>query len=183
MMRGRSWAAATVGTLLVVSGCSQAPQSAAPQSEGTQRSATPASQLVGRAFPAVPLRAWGGTASVDAVDVVGNRVVNLWASWCTTCREEFALMSASPHAQFIIALNVSDAAASQTGAQAGQSLVDSVDGAFPVYVDVGDSVLGMLGLSGLPVTLAVDERGRIVDVQYGALDESSLERLSRAAAR
>jgi thiol-disulfide isomerase/thioredoxin len=169
---------AVVALLLVsaLAGCSQAPESADPVG-----SPSVASSLVGREFPVVKLTAWGSASPVDSIDVVANRVVNLWASWCASCRAEFGLMTKSPNAQFIVALNVSDAVKSDAARKAGQPLVDSAAGSFPVFVDSGDTVLSTLGISGLPVTLAVDGQGRIVDVQIGPLDDAALTRLAKAA--
>ena len=50
-----------------------------------------------------------------------------------------------------------------------------------MYIDTSDTVLGALGISGLPVSVAVDGTGRIVDAQVGPLDAASLQRLAEAA--
>lgn len=163
--------------VIAAAGCSTPPQSAEP----TGAPSTTVSRLVGMQFPNVPLSTYEGSASVSAVDVVASRVVNLWATWCEVCRGEFALMAASQSAPFVIALNVDDASKSAAAREAGRELVDSVDGAFPVFIDSEDRVLAALGVKGLPVTVAVDHRGRIVDVHVGELTDAALVRLAKAA--
>lgn len=175
-MRRRLHMVAVMALVAALAACGSGTQSAEPSGAPSAQST-----LVGREFPVVALRAWSGSASVDSIDVVANRVVNLWASWCASCRAEFALMAASERAPYIVAVNVDDASKSDAAVAAGEPLVDKVAGAFPVYVDSADAVLRELGISGLPVTVAVDGVGRIVDVQVGQLDAASLQRLADAA--
>lgn len=163
--------------VIATAGCSRPPQSAEP----TGMSSPTVSRLVGMQFPNVPLTSYEGSATASAVDVVASRVVNLWATWCEVCRDEFALMAASQSAPFVVALNVDDASKSDAAREAGREIVASVDGAFPVFIDSEDRILAALGVKGLPVTVAVDYRGRIVDVQVGELTDAALARLVKAA--
>jgi thiol-disulfide isomerase/thioredoxin len=156
-----------------------APGSQVADGAGTPK-ATPKT-LVGQPFPNVPFSAWGTTNSVASFDVVQSRVVNLWATWCAVCREEFDVLVRSEYANVVVAVNVSDAATSSAALSAGQPLVDSVGAAFPIYIDNTDVVMRDLGLRGLPVTLAVNRAGRIVDVEIGTLTATSLARLVAAA--
>jgi thiol-disulfide isomerase/thioredoxin len=106
-------------------------------------------------------------------------VVNLWASWCDPCRDELPAIQrfADRAGDRVLVLGVvtgdTRSAASDTAEDLGVR--------FPAVFDDGKSVLRGLGRTALPVTLFIDDTGRVRDVYASGtpLDEQSLDALVR----
>lgn len=128
------------------------------------------------AMPSLRFPCLAGGPDVS-MDDLGSRpvLVNLWASWCGPCREEMPLLQA---------------AYERSGSQIGFLGVDTQDtrsastsflGDFGVtyahVVDEDGALLKELAAPGLPVTLAVDADGRIIDRQIGQMSEARLGEL------
>jgi len=134
------------------------------------------SALIGQPWPAfsLPSLAQPGRA-LGLADLQGRpRVVNVWASWCATCREEHpallalaAELKARGRADQLLGLNYKDtpAAAADWLRDGGNPYADSiVDAAGRLGID--------LGVYGVPETFVTDARGRIVYKHVGALTDA-----------
>jgi len=131
------------------------------------------SALIGRPWPAFDLPLLGEPGRrLDAAGLAGRpRVVNVWASWCVTCREEHpallalaAELRAQGRADQLLGLNYKDADAAARAwlAEGGNPYAHSI-------VDA-DGRLGIeLGVYGVPETFVTDAAGRIVHKHVGAL--------------
>ena len=117
----------------------------------------------------------GGTLDLGRAPGV-PAVVNLWASWCTPCREELPLVQ-----------QLADAAGdrlsvvgviSRDGAPQAASFAADAGATFPSAFDGDGELMAELGLNALPYTYLLDADGGIAHVQVGPVaDLAELEAL------
>lgn len=123
----------------------------------------------------------GTTLTREPLDLESLRgnviVINAWASWCPPCRAEMPelarLAQATPDVAFV-GLDVQD----RTDAAA--SLTDQLGIPYPSIVDSDAALLRSIpGVppSALPVTVVVDEQGRIAARVIGAVPPGALDRI------
>ena len=114
--------------------------------------------------------------TIDLAALSGRPVlVNLWASWCGPCREEMPALQAA-HEQYgeqVQFLGVD----SKDTTEAGAAFLDDIGVTYPQVVDPEGELLNHLGVPGLPVTVLLDEEGRIAATHIGQLDSESIEEL------
>ena len=121
-----------------------------------------------RALPDLTLNCLGSDASRDLRRLAGRpTVINFWASWCGPCKVELPLLArahreSGSHVAFL-GIDVQDASA-----EAWKSLtVAGVD--YPQLEDPDGRTRTAFGWhSGLPLTVFVDARGRIVGTERTA---------------
>lgn len=105
-------------------------------------------------------------------------VLNIWASWCTGCREEAKDLAsferAHPEAQ-VVGLDTQD---TDGGARA---FYHQFGWSHPSVRDPSGSTAAGLGLQGLPTTIFLDAQGREVTRIIGATDREGFEQGLRAA--
>ncbi|MEP7740273.1 TlpA disulfide reductase family protein [Nocardioides sp. 31GB23] len=125
-------------------------------------------------LPVVNLLCLNETRVVDVSRLAGPVVVNLWASWCGPCRNEMPMLAQAarrhPEVQFV-GINTQDRQ------EAAADLLSETGVTYPQLVDVDAVVLDDTRVPGLPVTLAVDADGRIVDRVIGEVSRSELATL------
>jgi cytochrome c biogenesis protein CcmG/thiol:disulfide interchange protein DsbE len=147
------------------------------------REATLASPLIGRAAPefAFPLFEPVGADPVAAAgtevalaDFSGTPVVlNFWASWCLSCRDEAAVLEAGwrryrPEVAFVgIAVNDEPDAARAFIARYGKT--------YFLGPDVSGSVAVDYGLHGVPETFFIAADGRVLSRHVGPLTPDDLD--------
>lgn len=104
--------------------------------------------------------------------------LNVWASWCPSCREEAPTMArvAREHGAEVrfVGIDVQDSR------EDGRAFVRRYDLEFPQIFDPKAEIAGKLGVFGIPTIFFVDERGRIAAVLIGKQSEAKLERYLRA---
>jgi thiol-disulfide isomerase/thioredoxin len=105
-------------------------------------------------------------------------VLNVWASWCTGCREEAkdlaSFARAHPEAQ-VVGLDTQD---TDGGARA---FYREFGWSHPSVRDPSGSTAAELGLQGLPTTIFLDAQGREVTRIIGATNREGFEQGLRAA--
>ncbi|MCU5785082.1 TlpA disulfide reductase family protein [Alloalcanivorax marinus] len=120
-----------------------------------------------------------GGAPVALADAVGGglKLINLWASWCPPCRREMPVLQQGqtdyPAVRFLYANQGEDAGTvrqylSTEGLRLERVLLDP-------HRDLGRALGG-----GLPTTLLVDARGRVVNSHLGPLSAASLRHFIRS---
>lgn len=123
-------------------------------------------------LPAVELPCLNEARAVDASRLAGPAVVNLWASWCGPCRKEMPMLAdaarRNPEIRFV-GINTQDRP------EAAADFLASTGVRYPQLVDVDGVVLADTRVPGLPVTLALDADGMVVDRVIG---EASTEELA-----
>ena len=101
--------------------------------------------------------------------------MNLWATWCLPCREEMPLLQDAfvRYGQQVRFLGVD----TQDRPEAASSFVADFRIGYTHVLDPDGELLQELDVRGLPVTLAIDGDGRIVDRVVGQLDAQELQQL------
>lgn len=130
----------------------------------------------GEALPALTLPCLGPGPEVSLDRLTGRpTLVNLWATWCLPCREEMPLLQEaySRHGQDVRFLGID----TQDQPEAAAAFLNDLGIGYPHAVDADAELLRELAVRGLPVTLAVDEEGRIVDRHVGQLTPEDIQRL------
>jgi cytochrome c biogenesis protein CcmG/thiol:disulfide interchange protein DsbE len=102
-------------------------------------------------------------------------LVNLWATWCEPCREEMPLLQDAyvRHGDRVRFLGVDV----QDDAEAARWFLDEFGITYPHAADSDGALLRALGMRGLPVTLVLDEEGRVVGQRVGQLTADTLQEL------
>lgn len=125
-------------------------------------------------LPEVDLPCFNEARTVDASRLAGPAVVNLWASWCGPCRKEMPMLAkaalANPDVRFV-GINTQDRS------EAAADLLAQTGVTYPQLVDVDAVVLGYTRVPGLPVTLALDADGAVVDRVIGEISADELATL------
>ena len=100
---------------------------------------------------------------------------NLWATWCVPCRKEMpALQAASERLEGrVVFVGVNH----QDGRSPAAEFEREVGVTYPSGYDPDGAVARDFGVVGLPTTVLVDARGRIVARSLGELTENELDEL------
>ena len=125
------------------------------------------------ALPALALSTPDGTAAELRTLVQGRpAVINLWASWCAPCRVELPAFAQAqqrtPGVRFLFVNQGEDAVVVGRFLAAQPFTLDDV------WLDTASRLGPAIGSSGLPTTLFVDARGRVVERHFGMLSAASL---------
>jgi cytochrome c biogenesis protein CcmG, thiol:disulfide interchange protein DsbE len=109
-------------------------------------------------------------------------VVNFWASWCPPCRTEAprlerAWLADSRDGVAFVGLNMQDVT------DDARAFMEEFEVSYPNVRDGSDAVARDWGVTALPETFFVDQRGRVVGHVIGAIDSRQLRGGVRAAVR
>lgn len=122
-------------------------------------------------LPKVDTPCFNEERTVDASQIAGPAVINPWASWCGPCRKEMPMLAeaarSNPDVQFV-SVNVQD------GGDNAAALLAETGVTYPQLVDDDAVVLRYTRVPGLPVTLALDADGVVVDRVIGEVSEEEL---------
>ncbi|HEX4214656.1 MAG TPA: TlpA disulfide reductase family protein [Candidatus Dormibacteraeota bacterium] len=134
---------------------------------------TPTSSAIGSQAPAMTLRAFDGS-TVRLSQFRGKAVVlNFWASWCVSCRQEqVPLVQASNRWQGKVQFIGVDI---QDSARAARSYAASARYPYPVGMPTTD-VAATYGVTAPPETFFIDSAGTVVGLYAGPLDASTIAR-------
>ncbi|SDY85553.1 Thiol-disulfide isomerase or thioredoxin [Modestobacter sp. DSM 44400] len=101
--------------------------------------------------------------------------MNLWATWCGPCREEMPLLQDAyvQYGEQVRFLGVD----TQDDPEAAGSFLADLDIGYPHVVDPSGQLLRELGVRGLPVTLVLDQTGRVKARSIGQLTADELQQL------
>lgn len=117
--------------------------------------------------------------TVHLKDYFGTPIVlNFWATWCGPCKAEMPYFDAlyNEHKDDIIFMmvNLTDGY---------QDTVDKVNGfinengyTFPVYYDTKYNAANTYGVSSIPMSIFINEKGEIADYHLGTMSEENLKK-------
>ncbi len=134
-----------------------------------------ASPLVGRMAPTFAIPLYAADSSVSLAALRGRPViVNFWASWCLSCRDEAAVLEAGwqahgPDVAFL-GIAVDDQAA------AARSFIARYGKTYYLGLDLDGTIAVDYGLFGVPETFFIGRDGRILAKHVGPLTTEDLER-------
>ncbi len=101
-------------------------------------------------------------------------VVNVWASWCVPCRQEFPVLQelSARYGKSVAFLAIN----SQDSDDAAATFLREEPVPYPSYTDPDKKLTESIGASGLPDTAFYDESGKLVYLKIGPYrDDSEFE--------
>ena len=132
------------------------------------------SPLLGKMFPNVEARDFYSDESVSLTGLFSDNMslVNVWASWCVTCRQEHPMMMkiANNNDLQLIGINYKDTRAD------GERYLEVMGNPFDIIVFDPSGKIGLnLGVYATPETFLVNQKGVILYKHIGAIDSKVWE--------
>jgi len=132
------------------------------------------SPLLGKMFPNVETKDFYSDESVLLADLFNDNMslVNVWASWCVTCRQEHQMMMkiAKSKDLQLIGINYKDTRAD------GERYLEVMGNPFDVIVFDPSGKIGLdLGVYATPETFLVNQQGVILYKHIGAINSKVWE--------
>ena len=132
------------------------------------------SPLLGKMFPNIEAKDFYSDESVLLTDLFSDNIslVNVWASWCVTCRQEHQMMMkiAKNKDLQLIGINYKDTRAD------GERYLEVMGNPFDVIVFDPSGKIGLdLGVYATPETFLVNQQGVILFKHIGAIDSKIWE--------
>ena len=115
--------------------------------------------------------------SVSFSDFAGRpALLNFWASWCPPCRSELPLFQDAydAHGNEIAFLMINLTDGRQETRESADAFLSESGYTFPVYYDTAGECTAAYQLYSIPLTVAVNAEGQIVQSRVGSLTESVL---------
>jgi thiol-disulfide isomerase/thioredoxin len=124
-------------------------------------------------LPSVTLPCLGGGPDVDLSSLRGPMVINLWASWCSPCREEMPALEAF-HQRYGDRVQVLGMDVNDVQPEKALGLAEDTGATYPSLVDVGGEIFSekvfAFARRGFPAFVFVDEQGAVVGSSNGGVD-------------
>ena len=132
------------------------------------------SPLLGKMFPNVEGRDFYSNESVLLASLFSDKIslVNVWASWCVTCRQEHQMMMkiADNRDLQLIGINYKDTRAE------GERYLEVMGNPFDIIVFDPNGKIGLdLGVYATPETFLVNQQGVVLHKHIGAIDSKVWE--------
>jgi cytochrome c biogenesis protein CcmG, thiol:disulfide interchange protein DsbE len=127
------------------------------------------------AAPEMTLPRLGAPGKASLADYKGKVVVlNMWASWCSPCREEVPLLQKTqeqiaPKGGTVLGIDTQDVSADAL------KFLRTRDATFPSLRDRDRSYVHRLGVTGYPESFLIDRDGRIVALNRGPITRAWLD--------
>lgn len=154
-----------LATALAGAGCSEVGLGGDDAESLEQGGRTPA--------PAVSVPALDGDGRVTLASRLGRPVLlNFWASWCEPCTREMPALvefAEETPGMDVVGLAVNDLPADS------RRFAEQVGIPFDLGIDRDGAVAREFGATGLPVTVIVDQEGRVADTFFGEITRAQLD--------
>ena len=125
--------------------------------------------LVGQAAPDVRLTLLDGTTFTKSDLAAGNiTLLNFWAHWCPSCKEELPALEAAWQAYQDRGVRFVGIAYQSTAADT-QASIEEYGLTFPSGLDDGDRLAAAYGITGVPETFIIDGEGRVAYTHIGPI--------------
>ena len=118
-------------------------------------------------LPSVTVPCLGGGRPVDLAGLRGPLIVNFWASWCGSCRDEMPALAAYAKSQSSVQVLGVDFLDTQPGAALDLAKRSNV--AYPLVADPKgalDRASPLPHISAMPMTVFVDAQGKVSHIEY-----------------
>ncbi|HHJ06941.1 MAG TPA: TlpA family protein disulfide reductase [Anaerolineae bacterium] len=133
-------------------------------------------QLAGATAPLFTLTTFDGDEFV-LEDMRGEVVViNFWASWCTECYKEAALLERASHDYANKGVHFIGIAYLDTEKDA-MAYMQRYGVTYPSGYDIGSKISKDYRITGVPETFFIDKAGNIAHVQIGPIEKPQLYQL------
>jgi cytochrome c biogenesis protein CcmG/thiol:disulfide interchange protein DsbE len=119
-------------------------------------------------LPDVTVTEFGGDRPVEMSSLRGPMVINLWASWCTTCVREMPILE-DFHQQHGDQVEVVGIDYQEPDLGAARDLVARTGVTYRLLADDGGDINGarpLPNIQGLPLQVLVDDDGQVAHVAY-----------------
>ena len=132
------------------------------------------SPLLGKMFPNIEAKDYYSNESVLLADLFSENMslVNVWASWCVTCRQEHQMMMkiANNKDLQLIGINYKDTRTD------GKKFLEMMGNPFDVIIFDPSGKIGLdLGVYATPETFLVNQQGVVLYKHIGAIDSEVWE--------
>ena len=132
------------------------------------------SPLLGKTFPSIEGKDFYTDEPVKATELFADKMtlVNVWASWCTTCRQEHHMMMkiANNKDLQLIGINYKDTRTD------GKKFLEMMGNPFDVIIFDPSGKIGLdLGVYATPETFLVNQQGVVLYKHIGAIDSEVWE--------
>jgi len=129
--------------------------------------ATPQGIEVGQVLPDAALHGLNGPSSRLSAYRGQPLIINVWASWCGPCRAEMVSLERlawrDPSGRLsVIGISTDDSI------EQARRFIETSRASIAHYIDRQLALERLLGATRLPLTVLVDEQGRVVRKVYGA---------------
>jgi thiol-disulfide isomerase/thioredoxin len=94
-------------------------------------------------------------------------VLNVWASWCESCRQEFPYL-ATASARYGRQIAFVGVDSNDPNASNARSFLAGHPVSYPSYTSTPAGLAPLAAIEGMPTTIFIDKHGRVVHVQTGA---------------
>lgn len=101
-------------------------------------------------------------------------VLNLWASWCSPCKEEMPYFEQAYKDNEDIKFLMVNMTTGDTESDA-KALISDNEYTFPVLYDIYGEAATAYGATSLPMTFFIDKNGELVTYAVGSLSEEQLQ--------
>jgi peroxiredoxin len=127
---------------------------------------TPGEVTVGSYLPDVTLNGFSGNTKKFSSYRGKPLIINVWASWCGPCREEISSLERLSRRFGGKQINVIGISTDDDASAAAAFIKDSKL-TFTNYLDSHVQLENLLGANTIPLTILVDERGRVIEKVRG----------------
>ncbi|MDQ6611133.1 MAG: TlpA family protein disulfide reductase, partial [Gemmatimonadota bacterium] len=122
---------------------------------------------VGDKAPRYALAGLSGDTLVVGDTTSGITLLNIWATWCESCREEFAELERIRKATAARGLKVIAVSVDQGPDERVRRFVQAQGSGFAIAHDADSRISKLYGVSGLPTSYLLDRTGRVLWTAVG----------------
>ncbi|MBM3933308.1 MAG: TlpA family protein disulfide reductase [SAR202 cluster bacterium] len=109
-------------------------------------------------------------------------IVNFWAVWCGPCREEMPIFE-HVYRDYghlgLTVVGVDMGLPGEASEQQARDFIREIGVTYPVGIPPSEEARAAYGVSGLPVTVCIDRRGKIASRWSGAITDEALDQQVR----